>query len=157
MSYLPVKRGSALLLWQHGQPQGYQQGLGAYQRVGDWTWEFDGPEAYAFLNPLDSAPQPAPILSGLGGCGCGGTCGGCGDGHSHGMGQATGGVLGTGLFSSTDISTWGWGEWVAVAGAVYLGGSLIGDIGGAASSVSGWRKSSTRAAKRRAQAQADMF
>jgi len=136
MSYLRINPHSPPLLWQHGQvpPLKLAPGFGAYQQTGDWSWEFFGPNADAFLAPADSAPQPAPVLGMSGDCGCGGTCGGCG-GHDHGMGQTSGGVLGTGLFSSTDISTWGWGEWLTVAAGVYLGGSLLGDVGRGASSV----------------------
>jgi hypothetical protein len=129
MSYLATNPQSPQTLWQHSQ---LQRGVGAYQNVGDYSWEFFGPNAFAWEAPNDSAPQPAPILpiGGLSGCGCGGKCGGCGDGHKHGVGQATGtGILGTGLFSSTDISSWGWGEWLGVAAAVYLGSSLLGDVG----------------------------
>jgi hypothetical protein len=125
MSYLSVKPGTAVALFQHGQTSGFQSGVGAYEHVGDWGWEFFGPNAFAFLDPADSAPQPAPQLGGpsdswlgLGGCGCGGTCGGCG--HKHGVGG-----LGQGLFESTDISTWGVGEWVAVAAVGWLALSLI--------------------------------
>ena len=137
MSYLPVDPQSAVSLYMHGDPSGYKTGMGAYDRVGDWTWEYNGPNAFAFLDPADSAPQPAPHLPdaawGLGDCGCGGKCGGCG---SHGVGQATGGgVLGSGLFSSTDVSTWGWGEWAGVAAALYLGSSLLGDVGRGAKSA----------------------
>jgi hypothetical protein len=42
------------------------------------------------------------------GCGCGGTCGGCGD---HGMGY----------FTSMDPSTWGLPEWGTVAAVGYVG------------------------------------
>lgn len=43
------------------------------------------------------------------------------------MGQA--GILGTGCFASTDLSTWGWCEWGSIVVGIYLLGSLIGDIG----------------------------
>jgi hypothetical protein len=144
MSYFPTDPQSPQILWQHAQvpPQQVAPGFGDYDKVGDWAWEFYGPNAYAWEAPADSAPQPAPILpdpawgsSGLSGCGCGGTCGGCG--HDHGVGQfGTGtGFLGTNLFTTTDVSQWGWGEWSVVAAAVYLGGSLLGDLGRGASSV----------------------
>ena len=130
MSYIPIDPQSALALYQHGQAPG----LGAYAKVGDYSWEFFGPEAFAWERPADSTPQPAPMLSGLGGCGCGGKCGGCGDGHSHGVGQATGaGVLGTGCFASMDFTTWSWCEWGSIALGLYLVGSLVGDIRAGAS------------------------
>ena len=79
MSYLPVRPGTAVDLFMHGQTSGFQNsGMGAYDRVGDWSWEFFGPNAFAFLDPADSTPQPAPMLPnkkwfGMGGCGCGPT------------------------------------------------------------------------------------
>ena len=94
-------------------------GMGAYSHVGDWSWEFY-PPPYDFLAPSNSAPQPAPVLyppparpAGLGcGCGCGGGC------ASKGMG----------LFDSMDMSTWGWGEWGAIAVGVYLLVNVVGDV-----------------------------
>lgn len=120
MSYVRVKPNSPLSFWQHGR------GFGAYQNVGNWTWEFD-PFVFSFLAPSDSRPQPAPVISGFGGCGCGGSCGGCG-GHKHGVGQASSGLFGTGLFTSSDPTQWGIGEWATIAGGLYVAGSLFGDI-----------------------------
>ena len=128
MSYLPVRPNTAVALFQHGNPNGYR-GMGEYERVGDWGWEFFGPNAFGWERPLDSAPQPAPVVSGLSGCGCGGSCGGCG-GHKHGVGQA--GILGTGCFASLDLSTWGWCEWGSITVGIYLIGSIIGDLRSAA-------------------------
>jgi len=48
-----------------------------------------------------------------GGCGCGGTCGGCGD---HGMGY----------FTSMDPSTWGLPEWGTIAAGGYLAVNVLG-------------------------------
>lgn len=113
--YQTVAPGSDLSLFQHG--------LGDYENVGDWTWELY-PFAYDFLAPADSTPQPAPVIRGLG-CGCG-----CGGGCQEGLGQTstTGGLFGTGLFSSSDPANWGWGEWLALG----LGGwaflSAVGDV-----------------------------
>ncbi len=45
-------------------------------------------------------------------CGCGGTCGGCGD---HGMGY----------FTSMDPSTWGLPEWGTVAAGGYLAMNVL--------------------------------
>lgn len=42
MSYLPVRPNTAVSLFQHGNPNGYR-GMGEYERVGDWGWEFLGP------------------------------------------------------------------------------------------------------------------
>lgn len=135
MSYLPVDPQSAVSLYMHGDPSGYKTGMGAYDRVGDWTWEYNGPNAFAFLDPADSAPQPAPHLPdaawGLGDCGCGGKCGGCG-GHQHGMGQ---GLLNTGLFASTDISQWSWMEWAALGVGVWGAANILGDVSKGARSV----------------------
>ena len=135
MSYLAVNPRSTTGLWEHSN------GLGAYARTGDWSWEFY-PEAYGWEAPADSAPQPAPILSGLGGCGCGGKCGGCGT-HSHGVGQIT-------LFSSTDISQWGVGEWAAIAVGAFLLMKIVSGTKRTARSV----KSYTRKRRKRAAAQA---
>jgi hypothetical protein len=147
MSYVPVQPGSYQALAQ-------ASGIGAYENSGDWTWMFN-PYEYSFLNPADSKAQPAFGFSGLSGCGCGGKCGGCGGhSHDHGLGQ---GLFNTGLFESTDISTWGWGEWGVVAAGVYLGVSVVSDVIGAGRSVGSAYQSSRRTAKRRAQAQADMF
>lgn len=137
MSY--TYQNNPLVFWQHGNPS-RNCGFGDYERTGDWSWEFY-PFAYSWLAPLDSAPQPAPILPrGMGdGCGCGGSCG-C----KNGMGQATTGLFGTGLFSSSDPSQWGWGEWASIAVGVYFAGSLLGDV------KSGGRRAGAayRAAKR---------
>jgi hypothetical protein len=91
-----------------------QSGIGDYVNSGDWSWQFD-PPPYDFLAPSDSVAMPPPVLHGhgMGGCGCGGTCGGCGGG--------------LGIFDTMDISTWGVGEWGAVALGVYLLFSLMGD------------------------------
>lgn len=131
LGYYPYQ-GYCIPIGTGWAPEG-MSGVSAYENVGDWTWEFFGPNAYAWEAPADSAPQPAPMLPdpawgghGLSGdCGCGGSCGGCG-GHKHGVGQATG-VLGTNCFASADISTWSWCEWGSIAVGIYLLGSLIGD------------------------------
>jgi|SRR5579863_891971 len=116
-----------------------QSGIGDYDRTGDWTWEYY-PPPYDFLAPADSVSMPAPILTapgvpwrrsspqkpigaGAAGCGCGGTCGGCGD-HSHGLGD---GLFNTGLFVNPDLSTWGVGEWLTIGLGGYLLISLLHD------------------------------
>lgn len=95
-----------------------RRGVGDYDRVGDWTWEYY-PPPYDFLAPADSVAIPAPLLytqRGMSGCHCGGTCGGC----SRGMG----------LFDSGfDISQWGTPEWVAAGVGFYLVAKILGDLG----------------------------
>ena len=109
-------------------------GLGSYSRVPNWAWEFY-PPPYNFLAPApvrgprgQVAPEEAALVSsgfsGCGGsCGCGGTCGSALR-NIRGVGQ---GLLNTGLFESGDMSTWGWGEYLVIAGGIYLVGSLFGD------------------------------
>jgi hypothetical protein len=155
VSYVPVKRGSTLALWQHGQ---LGRGFGAYESVGDWTWELN-PFAFSWLAPGDSTPQPAPIISGfsgLGGCGCGGSCGGCGS-HSHGVSGLGQGLLNTGLFASTDVSTWGIGEWSILAIAALGAVNILGGIAGAGKSTAKAYSGYKRRKKKRLQAQASMF
>lgn len=127
MSYVPVPANANARLWEFGNPPTKGRGFGdvarGYQASGDWSWMFY-PAPFDFLAPKDSTPQPAPTISGFSGCGCGGKCGGCGD---HGVGQATG-VFGSGLFSSTDISQWGIGEWALVGVGLYVAGSIFGDV-----------------------------
>ena len=146
MSYIGVQPCSPLAFWQHGNTKGMgARGLSAYENSGDWTWEFD-PFVYSFLAPADSAQQPAPIISGFSGCGdkcgCGGKCGG------HGMWQASTGLFGTNLFTTTDFSQWGWGEWTVLAVGAWGTLRIIGDIKGAGKSVAKRvRKTRKRAAK----------
>lgn len=148
MSYLPINPRSNQALWQ-------ASGIGAFEQVGDWSWMFY-PGAFSWLAPRDSAIQPAIPSTGLGGCGCGGKCGGCGGGHdhSHGLGQ---GLFNTGCFASTDMSTWGWCEWGLLAAGAYFAVSFVGDLIGAGRSVKSSYRSYRKSAQRRAQAQAAMF
>lgn len=102
-----------------------------YAHTGNWTWEFY-PPPYDWLAPRRAAPMPAPILfpappsRGMSGCGCGGSCGGCGGGHVHGMG----------LFDSgLDFTGWGVPELAVVALGVYLVGSVLGDAGRARTGI----------------------
>lgn len=96
----------------------------------NYSWEFY-PPPYDFLSPVCPPPGGNPAAAraagwsgGLSGCGCGGTCGGCG---SHGMG----------LFDSgLDYTQWGWQEWAALAAIVYVGHKLITDVGRAGKGVS---------------------
>lgn len=104
-------------------------GMGDYDHTGNYEWMFN-PPPFNFLNARGVKPPPemyAPAASmGLGGLGCG-----CGCSKSptcnKGMGQAAG-LFGTTLFETTDFAQWGWGEWAAIAAAVYLTGSLFGDV-----------------------------
>lgn len=104
-----------------------QSGIGDYEHTGNWQWEYY-PPPYDFLRPADSVAMPPPVLGGAsvvpsglgcgGGCGCGGTCGGGGGRHDH---------AGLGLFDSMDWTTWGLGEWTAIAIGSYVLLSVIGD------------------------------
>jgi hypothetical protein len=121
-----------------------QRGMGSYDHTGDWEWLYY-PPPYDFLAPPDSVAIPAPILytpggglSGLGGCGCGGTCGGCGDHHLHGMG-----LFDTGF----DLTGWGIGEWAVAGVGLYTLFKIIGDTKRVTSSVK--KSSRSRAAKLR--------
>ena len=97
-------------------------GIGGYDKTGRWDWEFY-PPPYDFLAPSNSVAVPPPVLRsrGVGGCGCGGECGGCGD-HKH---------AGVGLFDTTSLSIadWGWQEWGAIAVGAYLLIHLFSDAG----------------------------
>jgi len=67
------------------------------------------------------------------GCGCAGTDCGCGMG---GLTMDGTGLLGTGLFSGgMDLSTWGVGEYVVAAFAVYAVFSLVSDVKSGATKV----------------------
>ena len=107
------------------------RGLGEFDKVGNWGWQFY-PPPYQFLAPPNSAPQRAPVLpspapvlyapgrgfGSLSGCGCG--CKGKGDCGTH---------AGMGLFESgLDWSQWGVGEWTAAGVGAYLTISLFGDL-----------------------------
>jgi hypothetical protein len=89
-------------------------------------------------------PPPYGFASGLakgvGDCGCGGKCGGCG--HDHGMGQ---------LFDSgTDISGWGWPEWAIVGGAAFAVMTAVSAVGNAGRKVSRSVRGVRSRAKKRA-------
>jgi hypothetical protein len=103
-----------------------------YQPTINWSYLFY-PPPYNFLAPpltpvSPGSPEENSIqsmgLSGTGGCNglgcaqCGGTCG---------MGQASTGLFGTGLFASSDPSTWGVGEYAVIAIGGYLAINLITD------------------------------
>jgi hypothetical protein len=78
-------------------------GMGTYL-----TSQWVTPQKYQ--DPLGGAKVvvPAGWGTGLSGCGCGGTCGGCGD-HKHGMGDWS------------DPSTWGPTEW----GTLAVGAAIV--------------------------------
>ena len=135
MSYEIVNPNSDMALMQ-------ASGIGAYQNVGDWTFELF-PYDYSFEAPADSVPIQPPVLKGMGcGCGCGGGCS-----KNQGLGQ---GLFNTGLFTNANPSTWGWGEWSAVAAGLYLAGSLISDIGRGARAAGRVGKRAGRKARRAA-------
>jgi hypothetical protein len=96
--------------------------------------------------PSGWSSGPIPCASGMGSCcascASGGTC----QGHDHGMGMGQ-------LFESTDISTWGIGEW----GVIGLGGlgllallNAITSTGRTAAQYVGSKKSRRRAKKKAA-------
>lgn len=72
-----------------------------------------------------STEYPFHDVPSKGGCGCGGTCGGCGDDHSHGMG----------LFDSMDPTTWGAGEYIVGGVGAYLAISAFQDVSKAGRAV----------------------
>lgn len=103
-------------------------GMGDYDRTGDYSWMFN-PPPFNFLNTRGVNPPAemyAPAASM--GLGCAGKpCGGCGCNRARGMGQATG-LFGTDLFTSTDFTQWGVGEWAIIGVGIYLASSLLGDV-----------------------------
>jgi len=123
-----------------------RSGFGDYNQVrGSYEWMFY-PPPYQFADPAKTTPPPnfyAPAASmGLGcggGCSCGGTCA---------KSQTN---IGLGLFDSADWTTWGLGEWATIGVGLYLGMSILGDIGGAAKGV---RKAVRRRSYRRRAAEA---
>lgn len=132
MSYEIVNPNSDMALMQ-------ASGIGAYQNVGDWTFELF-PYDYSFEAPADSVPIPPPVLKGMGcGCGCGGGCS-----KNQGLGQ---GLFNTGLFASTNPLQWGIGEWATLGVGLYLAGSIISDTGSAtATAKRSFRKHKGKAA-----------
>jgi hypothetical protein len=127
MAYMqqgPAPKNAVYNLWE-------KSGIGAFDQVGDWSWQYY-PPPYDFLAPADSVAIAPPVLftrssgrnhahgeglNGLGGgCHCGGTCGHCW------------GVSGLGLFDSMDMSTWGVGEWGVVAVGGYLAIKIFSDL-----------------------------
>jgi hypothetical protein len=135
----PQRLAAVLQSAQIEIPKGW--GMGAYERQ-----NFVTPQR--LIAALQSAGIEIPngwgSSSGMGccsSCASGGTC----QGHSHGMGQ---------LFESTDLSDWGPGEWVVIGlgglGAIFAISSLFK----AGSAVSSYSRKQSRAAKKRAQAQA---
>jgi len=70
---------------------------------------------YVPITPYDFGTNPGANPSS--GCGC---CGGMGSFSMNGTG-----LLGTGLFASSDISTWGAGEYIAIGVGVLMVYSLF--------------------------------
>lgn len=131
-----------------------QSGIGDYQPVADYSFEFY-PPPYNFLAPQDSRAIPPPVLPIKNGLGCGGSDCGCGCKSKYitnvpqwnGLGQ---GLFNTGLFTSANPSTWGLGEWAAVGVGLYFAGSLIGDVGRGASAAGKRGKRLSRKARKAA-------
>lgn len=103
----------------NGRPS-RRRGMGDYDAVSDLSWMYY-PPPYGFANPDPRALKPpaefiAPAkMMGLG-CGCGGSCGGCGEPGLSGM-----------FSSGFDMSGWGVGEWsVASAAVIVLASGLLG-------------------------------
>ena len=147
--YMRTDGGLGSIAW------GTRAGVGEYDHMGTpWSWMYY-PPPYDFADPNPTIPPPTFIAPaeemGMGslGCGCGGTCGGCG-GHSHaqGMGQ---------LFSSgLDMSGWGVGEWSIVALGAYAVYAVFSTTKSAASSVSGSVRRRASKARRKAALQAEL-
>lgn len=131
---------------------GSRAGVGEYDELATpWSWMYY-PPPYDFADPNPTIPPPTFIAPaeemGLGGCGCGGTCGGCGNGHAHGMGQ---------LFSSgLDLSGWGVGEWSIVAIGAYALYSVFFTSKTAVSSVSAASRRRSSKARRKAALQSEL-
>jgi hypothetical protein len=73
----------------------------------------DGMGAYGAASNEPFFPFSSNTPAKSDGCGCGGTCGGCGDDH------------GMGFFTSMDPSTWGIAEWGTVAAVGYVGAKAL--------------------------------
>lgn len=103
-----------------------------YDQTRNWSYLFYPPPYNFLAPPARLAPGqlvPEDVLQprGMGCADCGGTC--------DGLGQASTGLFGTGLFVSADPSTWGWGEYAVLAGGGYLAISLISDAQSAGGAV----------------------
>jgi hypothetical protein len=150
MAYMQTNSGMGNAAWGTRR-----RGVAEYDEMATpWTWMYY-PPPYDFADPNPTIPPPTFIAPaeemGLGGCGCGGTCGGCG-GHDHmqpmGMGQ---------LFSSGfDISGWGVGEWSIVAVGAYALYSVFFTSKTAVSSVSSASRRRASKARRKAALQAEL-
>jgi hypothetical protein len=150
MAYMQTNSGMGNAAWGTRR-----LGVAEYDEMATpWTWMYY-PPPYDFADPNPTIPPPTFIAPaeemGLGGCGCGGTCGGCG-GHDHmqpmGMGQ---------LFSSGfDISGWGVGEWSIVAVGAYALYSVFFTSKTAVSSVSSASRRRASKARRKAALQAEL-
>jgi hypothetical protein len=156
-------------LWEASGIGGLR-GFGDYEHTGNWSWEFY-PPPYDFLAPKNSVAMPAPVLytpqhyagprgTGVSGCGCGGTCGGCGGGHSHGMGQDDSTTaapttlnLGTLFSSGLDFTSWGIGEWAIAGLGAYLVISLFSDVSKGTKKVTRSVSSARRRARKKKQLQ----
>jgi len=117
-----------------------RSGFGDYGHVPSMEWMFY-PPPYTFADPAKLTPPAGfhapPQMMGLGcgsSCTCGGTCS----------------KIGLGLFDSADWTTWGLGEWLTIGVGLYLGISLLGDIGKGVKTVrKGVSKRRSRARRKR--------
>lgn len=95
-----------------------RRGMGDYDQVKNWSWLYY-PPPYGFANPDRPRPKSPPQFyapaSTMGlGCGCGGTCGGCG-------------APGLGMFESgLNVSGWGLGEWLAIGAGIAIAAAALG-------------------------------
>lgn len=136
-----------------GCPSGVA-GFGDYDKTANWSWMYN-PPPYDFLDaPGVKAPPEfyAPATSMGLGCGNSGGCGcGC---KKKGIGQADAtGLFGTSLFSSTDFTQWGWGEWATIAAAAYVAYNLTSDVKGIQRTVKRSRSKSARRQRLRDEAE----
>lgn len=103
---------------------------------------------------MEFYPPPYGFASGMGDCGCGGTCGGCG--HDHGMGQDDSSLFSNLFASGADISGWGWEEWAIVGLGGFAVLSAVQNISNAGRSVGKSISGYKRRSKKRAALQSEL-
>jgi hypothetical protein len=103
-----------------------RSGFGDYGRVPSVEWMFY-PPPYTFADPAKLTPPAGfhapPAMMGLG---CGSGCTSC---------VSCRGAAGLGLFDSADWTAWGLGEWATIGLGLYVGMSILGDVGRGARKV----------------------
>ena len=100
-----------------------------YSPTQNYSWLFY-PPPYNFLAPPRTPVAPGSPESSVQSMGLGSACNGLGCascGGTCGMGQTSTGLFGTGLFASSDPSTWGVGEYAVIAIGGYLAINVITD------------------------------